>query len=279
MQSLVATHETLAGVVADQRVAHVCFTGSVEGGRAIHRAAADRFIAVGLELGGKDPAYVAEDADFDFTVPNLVEGAFYNAGQSCCGIERIYVHASLYDPFVEAYVEQTNAYLLGDPLNSETTLGPVVRPRSAQSIRSQVAAAVSAGARALLPSPYPGEDHGETYLGPQVLVNVDDSMEIMREETFGPVVGIARVGSDEEAVRRMNDSRYGLTASVWTTDLARGERLGRELETGTVFMNRCDYLDPELAWVGVKDSGRGATLSRVGFEHLTRPKSFHLRHR
>ena len=279
LQSLVATHETIADIVGDARVDHVCFTGSVEGGRAVHRAGADRFIAMGLELGGKDPAYVAADADFDFTVPNLVDGAFFNSGQSCCGIERIYVHRSLHDRFVEAFAEATRQYVLGDPLDPATNLGPVVRARSAEAIRAQIDAAVKAGARPLIQTPYPGEERGAPYLGPQVLSHVDHSMAVMSEETFGPVVGIQPVDDDEAAIALMNDSRYGLTASVWTTDLERAQRIGGALETGTVFMNRCDYLDPELAWVGVKDSGRGATLSKVGFEHLTRPKSFHLRHR
>lgn len=276
--SLVATHETVAKVVGDARVDHVCFTGSVEGGRAVHRAAADRFIATGLELGGKDPAYVAADADLEFTVPNVVDGAFFNSGQSCCGIERVYVHESVYDRFVEAFIEATKAYVLGDPMDAATNLGPVARARSAEAIQSQIDAAVKAGATAHIQSPYPGAERGPAYLGPQVLTGVDHSMTIMNEETFGPVVGIQKVANDEEAVRMMNDSAYGLTASIWTPDLARAQTLGSELETGTVFMNRCDYLDPELAWVGVKDSGRGATLSKVGFEYLTRPKSFHLRH-
>ncbi len=278
LASLVATHETIAKVVGDSRVDHVCFTGSVEGGRAVHRAAAERFIATGLELGGKDPAYVAADADLDFTVPNVVDGAFFNSGQSCCGIERVYVHESVYDRFVESFVEATKAYVLGDPMDAATTLGPVARARSAAAIQAQIDAAVEAGAVAHIQSPYPGADRGPAYLGPQVLTAVDHSMTIMSEETFGPVVGIQKVASDDEAVRLMNDSAYGLTASIWTPDLSKAQKLGGELETGTVFMNRCDYLDPELAWVGVKDSGRGATLSKVGFEYLTRPKSFHLRH-
>lgn len=278
LRSLVATHATIAKVVGDARVDHVCFTGSVEGGHAVHRAAAERFIATGLELGGKDPAYVAADADLDFTVPNVVDGAFFNSGQSCCGIERVYVHEAVYDRFVEAFVEATKGYVLGDPMDAATNLGPVARARSAEAIQAQIDAAVKAGARAHVTSPYPGSERGPAYLGPQVLTGVDHSMEIMSEETFGPVVGLQKVASDDEAVQLMNDSRYGLTASIWTPDLAKAQALGGQLETGTVFMNRCDYLDPELAWVGVKDSGRGATLSKVGFEYLTRPKSFHLRH-
>jgi len=207
-----------------------------------------------------------------------MDGAFFNSGQSCCGIERIYVHESLYGRFVEAFVAQTEGYVLGDPMDEKTNLGPVARARSAKAIQASIDAAIAAGATAHIESPYPGSDRGPAYLGPQVLTGVDHSMAIMSEETFGPVVGIQQVAGDEEAVRLMNDSRYGLTASIWTKDRSRAEALGRRLETGTVFMNRCDYLDPELAWTGIKDSGRGATLSKVGFEQLTRPKSFHLRH-
>jgi acyl-CoA reductase-like NAD-dependent aldehyde dehydrogenase len=272
------SHELTAEVVRDARIAHVAFTGSVEGGRAVHAAAAGTFKSSGLELGGKDPAYVRADADLAFAVENVIDGAFFNSGQSCCAVERIYVHRSLYAQFVEAAVALTRTYKLDDPTLPDTTLGPVVRDRSARAIQAQIDAAVASGARALLdPSEFPGAARGLPYLAPQILVDVHDSMSVMREETFGPVVGIAPVDSDEEAIRRMNDSRYGLTASVWTRDADAAAHIGDALDTGTVFLNRCDYLDPELAWTGVKDSGRGCTLSVVGFEALTRPKSFHLR--
>ncbi len=244
----------------------------------MQRAASERFIGVGLELGGKDPAYVHPDAAFDHTVENLVDGVFYNAGQSCCAIERIYVHEALYDRFVEAFVEATRAYRLGDPLDSETTLGPVVRTNAADFVRGQVDEAVRQGARALIdPATFPAAQHGTPYLAPQVLTAVDHSMRIMTEETFGPAIGIMKVRSDDEAVALMNDSPFGLTASIWTADEALALALGDHVETGTWFMNRCDYLDPALAWTGVKDSGRGCTLSTLGYQHLTRPKSFHLR--
>ncbi|RMG09730.1 MAG: aldehyde dehydrogenase family protein [Planctomycetota bacterium] len=277
-QYLHLTHAQVATAVADPRVDHVLFTGSVEGGRAVHRAAADRFIACGLELGGKDPAYVRADAPFEETVAALVDGAFFNSGQSCCAVERIYVHRDLYERFVPAFVEKTNELVLGDPTDPRTTLGPVVRASNAAAIMDPVDAAIAAGATAHIDPAYPGSERGPQYLGPQVLTEVDHSMKIMREETFGPVVGIVPVGSDDEAVRLMNDSPYGLTSSVWTRDLEAAWALGERVETGTWFLNRCDVLDPELAWVGVKDSGRGCTLSRIGYEHLTRPKSFHLRH-
>ena len=277
-QHVHASHATIGRVVADDRVAFVAFTGSVEGGRAVHRAAGGHFKAVGLELGGKDPAYVRPDADLDFTVDGLVDGAFFNSGQSCCGVERIYVHRSLYAPFLEAFVERVRAYRLGDPRDPETTLGPVVRASNAAAIRAQVAEALARGARGLLdPAAFPQAREGTPWVAPQVLVDVDPTMAVMREETFGPVVGIAPVDDDEEALRHMADSPYGLTASIWTRDAPAALSLGDRLETGTVFMNRCDVLDPELAWVGVKHSGRGCSLSPVGFEHLTRPKSFHLR--
>jgi acyl-CoA reductase-like NAD-dependent aldehyde dehydrogenase len=278
-QHIHMSHESTAGVVADSRVAYVAFTGSVEGGRAVHQAAAGRFKAVGLELGGKDPGYVRADADLDAAIDGLVDGAFFNSGQSCCGIERIYVHRDLYDRFVEGAVAMVEKYTLDDPTKQETTLGPVVRARNAAGIQAQVDDAVARGARALIdPKLFPEAGRrGLPYLAPQVLIGVDHTMTVMQEETFGPVVGIMPVSGDDEALRLMNDSRYGLTAAIYSRDVEAAAALGDRLETGTVFLNRCDYLDPELAWVGVKDSGRGCTLSSVGYESLTRPKSFHFR--
>jgi acyl-CoA reductase-like NAD-dependent aldehyde dehydrogenase len=263
-------------MIDDHRVSFVAFTGSVEGGHVVQQAAARRFIGTGLELGGKDPAYVRPDADLAYSVAELVDGAFFNAGQSCCGIERIYVHTDVYDRFVDAYAEGVRAYRLGDPLDAATTLGPLVRASAAELVRGQTREAVAAGARALIDvRGFPRDAAGTPYLAPQVLVDVDHSMRVMTEESFGPVVGIQRVRNDEEAIALMNDSAFGLTASIWTQDEAAGLALGARVETGTLFVNRCDYLDPMLAWTGVKDSGRGCTLSRVGLEQLTRPKSFH----
>ncbi len=272
------THADTERVIADARVNFVAFTGSVAGGHAVQRAAAERFIGVGLELGGNDPAYVRADANFGHAVENLVDGAFFNSGQSCCGIGRIYVHESLHARFVDAFVDLTNRYQLGNPIARETTLGPVVRTEAAQSIRRAISDAVRSGARALIdPKRFAANEDNTPYLAPQVLVDVNHAMPIVREELFGPLVNILKVKSDEEAITLMNDSRYGLTACVWTADEQAAIRIGAQIETGTWFMNRCDYLDPALAWVGVKDSGRGCTLSKVGYEHLTRPKSFHLR--
>ncbi len=277
-QHLVLGHADTAKILAGGHVDHVSFTGSVEGGRAIERAAAGTFTSIGLELGGKDPAYVRADADVAHAVENLVDGAFFNSGQSCCGIERIYVHEANWDGFVEGFAAATRQYVLGDPLDPATTLGPMAATRFADVVRRQTAQALAKGARAHIDAAgFPHNRDGTAWLAPQVLTNVDHTMDVMTEESFGPVVGLMKVSGDEEAIRLMNDSPYGLTASVWTRDEAAAERIGSEIETGTVYMNRCDYLDPGLAWTGVKDTGRGASLSRIGYEMLTRPKSFHLR--
>ena len=272
------SHDDTEKMIADPRVDYVNFTGSVKGGHAVQRAISGKFIAAGLELGGKDPAYVRADADLKFTVENLVDGAFFNSGQSCCGIERIYVHENLYKDFVEGFVELTKTYKLGNPMEAATNLGPMVRTAAATFVREQTQDAIRRGAKALIDEKlFPASKSGTPYLAPQVLVDVNHSMPAMMEETFGPVVGIMKVKSDTEAIALMNDSPYGLTASLWTPDLTAAEKIGQEIDTGTVFMNRCDYVDPGLSWTGVKDTGRGATLGAVGFEHLTRPKSFHLR--
>ena len=277
-QAVHLSHATTERAIRDPRVDFVAFTGSVAGGHAVQRAASERFIGTGLELGGCDPAYVRHDADLGHAIENLVDGAFFNSGQSCCGIQRIYVHEKLYDDFVAGAIELTRRYVLGDPTSPDTTLGPVVRVAAADEIRRQVAASVAAGATAAIDErEFPRSAAGTPYLAPQLLLDVDHGMPVMNEEIFGPVAGVMKVSTDEEAVALMNDSPYGLTAAVWTGDAEAAVALGRRVETGTWFMNRCDYLDPGLAWVGVKDSGRGCTLSRVGYEHLTRPKSFHLR--
>lgn len=275
-----ANHEKTARIIADERVQFVAFTGSVGGGHAVTQAAASRFVGLGLELGGKDPAYVRADADISFAVENLVDGSFFNSGQSCCGIERIYVHESVYDRFWPQFVELTHRYVLDDPRMEETTLGPVARASGAETVRQHIGEALEQGARAFIdPQRFPRHEETGQYLAPQVLLHVNHEMRIMREESFGPVVGIMKVSGDDEAIQLMNDSDYGLTASIWTEDIDTGTTLLNRVETGTAFLNRCDYLDPELAWVGVKNSGRGCTLSAFGFEQLTRPKSLHLRTR
>jgi len=276
-QNLFLDHATSEKLIAAGSFNFINFTGSVAGGRAVEKAAAGTFTGMGLELGGKDPGYVMEDADLDAAVDTLMDGATFNSGQCCCGIERIYVHESLYDAFVEKSVAWVSNYKLGNPLDKETSLGPMANVRFAKTVRQQVADAVAKGAKALVdPKLFP-QDDGGAYLMPQILVNVDHSMEFMREETFGPAVGIMKVKSDAEALDLMNDCKYGLTVSLWTKDEERASRIGTELETGTVFMNRCDYLDPALVWTGVKETGRGGSLSVLGFHNLTRPKSYHLK--
>ncbi|HJQ42962.1 MAG TPA: aldehyde dehydrogenase family protein [Jatrophihabitantaceae bacterium] len=277
-QHVHASHDAVARMIGNDRVGFVAFTGSVEGGHAVQRAAAQRFIATGLELGGKDPAYVRADADLEGSIAELVDGSFFNAGQSCCGIERIYVDRRVFHRFLDGFVTLTRDYVLGNPLDDATTLGPMVRADAAAFVRNQTEEAVQKGARALIdPESFAADAPGTAYLAPQILVDVDHSMRVMTEESFGPVVGIMAVEDDDGAVELMNDSAYGLTASVWTADVDAAIAIGDRVETGTWYLNRCDYLDPALAWTGVKDSGRGVTLSALGYQALTRPKSFHLR--
>ena len=278
IQYLHLTHADTEALIQSPSVDYVAFTGSVPGGVMVEHAAAGRFIGVGLELGGKDPAYVRADAALDDAVQTTMEGAFFNSGQSCCGIERIYVHESVYDTFVIKAVELVKQYKLGRPDDPETTLGPVVRASAADFVCGQIKEALQQGAVANInPDEFPMYKEGTAYLAPQILTNVNHSMRVMTEESFGPVVGIQKVSSDEEAVALMNDSEFGLTASIFTTDIDTGIALGEKVYTGTFFINRCDYLDPALAWTGVKNSGRGCALSRLGYESLTRPKSFHIK--
>jgi acyl-CoA reductase-like NAD-dependent aldehyde dehydrogenase len=276
-QNVFLDHQTASALIAENCFDFVNFTGSVSGGQAVERAAAGTFTGIGLELGGKDPAYVMEDADLDAAVDVLVDGAMFNSGQSCCGIERIYVAAPLYDSFVYKAVAAVNEHTLGNPLDEATTIGPMAHERFAGEVRAQLAEAIDRGATPLIDASLFPRDDGGAYLAPQILADVTHHMRIMREETFGPVVGIMKVGSDDEAVRLMNDSDFGLTASLWTTDTARAAALGARLQTGTVFMNRADYVDPGLCWTGCKATGRGGALSAIGYHNLTRPKSYHLK--
>jgi len=275
-QNVVLDHATTEGLIRARSFGFVNFTGSVAGGAAMERAAAGTFTPLGLELGGKDPGYVRTDANLDVAVDVLMDGAMYNAGQCCCGIERIYVHETLFDSFVEKSVAWVGQLKLGNPFDAATTLGPMAHKRFARTVRDQTAEAIAAGATPLL-DPKNFADDGGAYLAPQILINVDHSMRVMKEESFGPVVGIMKVRDDAEAIRLMNDSPYGLTASVWTGDFDTAAAIGAQIETGTVFMNRADYLDPALTWTGVKDTGRGSSLSYLGFLSVTRPKSYHLK--
>lgn len=277
-QYLHVDHSSASEIVADERIDFVAFTGSVDAGRTVEQSAAGLFKGVGLELGGKDPAYVLSDADIPFSVEGIVDGAFFNSGQSCCGIERVYVHEHHFDEFVERAVALVSEYRLGLPQDPSTTLGPMVNAKAADWVRQQVAQAELMGAKSCVNvKKFPSHQESGAYLAPQILVDVDHSMSLMKEESFGPVLGVMSVKSDDEAILLMNDSDFGLTASLWTADLDVARTLGNVIQTGTVFMNRCDYLDPYLPWVGVKQSGRGCTLSHIGYEQLTRPKSFHLK--
>lgn len=275
-QNVFLDHQTTSELIAARAFGFMNFTGSVGGGRAMETAAAGTFTGIGLELGGKDPGYVMDDANLDAAVDTLIDGAMFNSGQCCCGIERIYVHESLFDAFVEKAVAIVNGYKLGNPLEEDTTLGPMAHVRFADEVRAQTAEAITAGAKAHIdPALFPQD--GGAYLMPQILTKVTHDMRVMREESFGPVVGIMPVKDDAEAIRLMNDSDFGLTASLWTQDAARAETLADQIETGTVFMNRADYLDPGLCWTGCKDTGRGGGLSVIGYHNLTRPKSYHMK--
>lgn len=277
-QYLHLTHHDTEKLIQESPINHIAFTGSVAGGEMVERAAVGRFLSIGLELGGKDPAYVRADADLDHAVATSIDGAFFNSGQSCCGIERIYVHQHIFDQFVSKAADLVNHYKLGRSDDPETTLGPLVRASAADFVREQIKEAIEQGAMAHInPHHFPLDQPGSAYMAPQILTNVNHQMRVMTEETFGPVVGIMCVKDDEEAIRLMNDSEYGLTAAVFTQDIQAGTRIGEQLNTGTCFINRCDYLDPALAWTGVKKSGRGCTLSTMGYEYLTRPKSFHIK--
>jgi acyl-CoA reductase-like NAD-dependent aldehyde dehydrogenase len=279
LSNLFLDHATTESLVARGRFDFINFTGSVSGGRRIEQAAAGTFSGLGLELGGKDPGYVMDDADVADAAATLIDGAMFNSGQSCCGIERIYVIDSLYDRFVKAAVGIVNGYRLGNPLDPETTHGPMANARVADEVRAQVVEAIEAGARPLIdPARFPADDGG-TYVAPQILTHVTHRMRVMRDETFGPVVGIMKVHDDAEALALMNDSVFGLTASLWTADPQRAAALGARIRTGTVFMNRADYLDPALCWTGCKHTGRGGALSVIGYHNLTRPKSYHLKKR
>ncbi|MEH6505286.1 MAG: aldehyde dehydrogenase family protein [Sulfitobacter litoralis] len=274
-QNVFLDHDTTSALIAERQFGFVNFTGSVGGGKAMEVAAAGTFTPVATELGGKDPGYVRADADVDAAVDGLMDGAMFNAGQCCCGIERIYVHESLYDAFVEKAVAWVNALKLGNPLETDTDIGPMANVRFAKEVRAQISEAVGAGATALIET-FEADDGG-AYLTPQILTNVTHDMRVMRDESFGPVVGIMPVKDDAEAIALMNDCQFGLTAAIFTKDADAADAIGAQLETGTVFMNRCDYLDPALCWTGCKDTGQGAGLSELGYQALTRPKSYHLK--
>jgi acyl-CoA reductase-like NAD-dependent aldehyde dehydrogenase len=277
VQAVYLDHPGAEKLVADTRIDHIVFTGSVFGGHRIQEAAAKRFVGVGLELGGNDPAYVAADADFEKSVEGIVDGAIYNAGQSCCAVERVYVHRSLYERFLQASEALVRAYVMGDPKDDSTTLGPIAQPHHVTELEEYVQDATFRGARVICGGKRARANDLGRFFEPTLIADVTQEMALFRKESFGPILAAAAVDSDEEALAKMNDSSLGLTASIWTTDPERASRLARDLEFGTVFMNRCDAVDPALPWVGVKDSGRGYSLSAMGFDQLTRPKSLHFR--
>lgn len=275
--NVVLDHAGSERLIAAGSFGFVKFTGSVAGGRAIETAAAGTFTGMGLELGGKDPGYVMDDADLGWATDVPMDGAMFSAGQCCCGIERIYVHQRHFDEFTQRAVARTAGLRLGNLFDAATTLGPMAHRRFAQVVREQVAEAVAAGAGPLIASQLLAADDGGTHLAPQMLVGVDHSMRVMREESFGPVVGIMPVSGNEEALGLMNDSPYGLTAALWSAAAERALALGRKIETGTVLVNRAEYLDPSVCWTGCKQTGRGAAMSALGYLAITRPRSYHLR--
>jgi acyl-CoA reductase-like NAD-dependent aldehyde dehydrogenase len=277
VQTIDCHHPTSEKIVADPRVDHVIFTGSIFGGHRIAQAAAHKFMHVGFELGGNDPAYVAADADLKNSAENIVDGAIYNAGQSCCAVERIYVHASVYDKFVAACEPLVRAYVMGDPEDSKTTLGPIAQPNHPSELDELVTDAKLKNARLIVGGKKAHVNGKGRFFEATLLADCTQEMALFQRESFGPIVAIAKVNSDEEALEKMNASELGLTASIWTTDRDRANRMARDLEFGTVYMNRCDALDPALPWTGVKDSGRGSSLSTLGFDALTRPKAIHFR--
>lgn len=272
------SHEQTSVMIADNRVDGVVFTGSVDGGLAVQKSISNKFIPCTLELGGKDPAYVRHDANISNAINNLVDGSFFNSGQSCCSIERIYVHKNIYKDFVDGFVSLTKQYKLGNPLEDNNNLGPMVSINATNYVRAQIKSAVTSGAKALIDEKlFKHSKEGSAYLAPQVLIDTNHSMDIMRKESFGPVVGIMSVDSDSEAIKLMNDSDLGLTASIWTNDIDIARNMAPKIQTGTFFMNRCDYLDPSLAWGGVKNTGRGISLSVLGFRSFVRQKSYNFK--
>tara|TARA_B100000945_G_scaffold96937_1_gene75813 strand:+ start:305 stop:1684 length:1380 start_codon:yes stop_codon:yes gene_type:complete len=275
-QNLFLDHRTTEKLISNNKFNFINFTGSVEAGKKIEKAASGTFTNLGLELGGKDPGYVLEDCDIEKAAETLVDGAMFNSGQCCCGIERIYVSSKIFDDFIEIARSIVNNYVLGNPFNEETTLGPMANIKFADLVRRQIDEAIELGANPLIDNSLFKENKG-TYLMPQILINVDHNMELMKHENFGPVIGIVKVSNDEEAIKLMNDSSYGLSASLWTNDILKAEHIGNQIQTGTVYLNRCDYLDPALCWTGVKDTGKGGSLSEIGYHNLTKPKSYHFK--
>ncbi|KAM0431878.1 hypothetical protein ACHAPT_005131 [Fusarium lateritium] len=266
-------------IVRDPKIALVCFTGSVAGGLAVQKAASDRIVGVGLELGGKDPAYVRSDVDIDWAAAEIVDGAIFNSGQSCCSLERVYVDEKIHDEFVEAVQKVLKSYKLGDPFSKETQIGPVISERSKKTAEDHIKDAITNGAKDATPEndTFNNPPPKGNFVKPTLLTGVNHSMRVMTEESFAPIIPVMKVKDDQEAVKLLNDSEFGLTASIWTKDTDKGYELADEVEAGTVFVNRCDYPSPDLAWTGWKNSGKGQTLSRFGFDQFVKLKSYHLK--
>ncbi|KAF4856956.1 Succinate-semialdehyde dehydrogenase [Colletotrichum siamense] len=269
----------IESIVRNPKIKLVAFTGSVAGGLAVQQAASDRVVNVGLELGGKDPAYIRGDVDIDWAAAEIVDGAVFNSGQSCCSVERVYVADEIHDAFVEAVQKVLKGYVLGDPFDKGTHVGPVISKRSKETIEAHVQDAVAKGAKDATPEneSFANPPPKGNFVKPTLLTGVDHSMTVMTEETFGPVIPVMRVKNDDEAVKLMNDSEFGLTASIWTKDTDRGYEIADQVEAGTVFVNRCDFPSPDLAWTGWKNSGKGQTLSRFGYDQFVKLKSYHLK--
>lgn len=279
--ALHCNHQVVDEVISNPDIGFVAFTGSVGGGFSVNQSVArTRFINTTLELGGKDPAYVAHDADPAAAAEALVDGAMYNAGQSCCGIERVYVHKSHYNEFVEAASGHVAAYVQGDPMDESTSMGPMAQASGVRDLEAQVTDALDKGARLVHGGSAGVNDAAGKgrFFPPTLLANCTHEMEVMMEESFGPILPVMAVDSEEEAIEKMSDSPYGLTAAIFTQDKDLAMRVGSKVPTGTFFMNRCDYLDPELPWTaGGEHTGKGVSLSEHGFDGVTKFKGFNLR--
>lgn len=276
IKSVVIPHALSEPLIREGQVDHVIFTGSVPGGRTILSQCADSLIAPNLELGGKDGVYVDASADLNQAVETIVDGACYNAGQSCCGIERAYVHASLYDAFLSAAQTTMEHYQLGDPQSADTSMGPLAIAKNAQLMSDQVTGAIDAGARCLTGGKPITIGQG-TFFEPTLLADVPKSSAVLKEENFGPILAVVPVADITEAITEINATDFGLTAAIFTQDQSQADHFFESVQAGTIFMNRCDYLDPALPWTGFKHSGCGSALSHYGFYSVTQRKSKHFR--
>ena len=276
VEHAVIDHAKAERLMETRAVDHVIFTGSVDAGRTVYQQAAKGLLDCQLELGGKDGAYVAADANPKNAAESLVDGAMYNSGQSCCGVERVYVHEDLHDAFVDHCAVLIDAYVLGDPSSTATNLGPLAQASNATLMTEQIQDAVTKGAE-LVRGGQTRVIQQATFFEPTLLTKTAHDMQVMTLENFGPILPVMKVASDDEALSLINDSSYGLTSIIFTRNKERAERFCDQAKTGTVFMNRCDYLDPALPWTGVNDSGIGSSLSKYGLLGVTRRKSKHFK--